>query len=166
MAIAQSLLPEYDQEMATTRRMLERVPMEKASWKPHDKSMPIGRLASHLAELPQWAVNACTADELDFMAGGKPSVPVIFDSRQTLLAKFDEHAKLGRDAIAATSDATFMEQWTLKANGEAIFSMPKVAVVRSMVMNHMIHHRGQLSVFLRLLDVPVPRTYGPSADEN
>ena len=166
MSIASSLLPEFDTEIANTRRMVERVPDGKADWRPHPKSMPLGRLATHLSELPVWAVNACTQDELDIAPPGKtPYKPQILDTTTAIVAQLNKNAADARKALAATSDPDFMKPWTLKVSGKAVFTLPKITVVRSMVMNHMIHHRGQLSVFLRLLDVPVPATYGPSADE-
>ncbi len=166
MSIADSLLPEFDHEIATTRRMVERVPDGKSDWRPHPKSMPLGRIATHLSEIPTWAVNACTKDELDFAPPGETGFqPQILGTTTEILMQFDTNAADARKALAAMSDTDFMRPWTLKMGGEPIFTMPKISVVRTWVMNHMIHHRGQLSVFLRLLDVPVPATYGPSADE-
>ncbi len=166
MSIANSLLPEFDTEIANTRRMVERVPDGKTDWRPHPKSMPLGRLATHLSELPVWAVNACTQDELDIAPPGEqPYKPQILDTTKAITAQLDKNAADARKALHGTSDADFMKPWTLKVSGKNVFTLPKITVVRSMVMNHMIHHRGQLSVFLRLLDVPVPATYGPSADE-
>jgi uncharacterized damage-inducible protein DinB len=162
MAISAALLPEYDHEMATARKLLERVPDNKFSWKPHAKSMTIGRLASHIAEMPTWGVVGLNMDALDMATGYKP-----FEAKSNaeLLAAFDKNAAAARAAIAAASDETFMQPWSLK-NGEAtLMTMPKIAVVRGFVMNHVIHHRGQLSVYLRLNDIPVPAIYGPSADE-
>ena len=166
MSIAASLIPEFDLEMANLRRALERVPEASFAWRPHEKSMTLGRLATHLSELPFWAVHACTLSELDFMPPGAPPA-----ERQTLatvgaiLAQLDQNVAKARAAITATSDADFMQPWTLKAGGKVIFTLPRIAVYRSLVMNHMIHHRGQLSVFLRLVGAKVPAMYGPSADE-
>ncbi len=167
MTIAASLLPEFDQEMANTRRMLERVPDGKADWRPHEKSMPLGRLATHLGELPQWASNAVTLDELDIAPpDGGPFVPTILEKTAEILELFDKNIAEARGHIAGADDATMMKGWTLKVGGQDAFTMPKIAVIRTWVMNHMLHHRGQLSVYLRLLGQPLPAIYGPSADES
>jgi uncharacterized damage-inducible protein DinB len=166
VSIAASLLPEFDLEMANTRRALARVPDASLAWKPHEKSMTLGRLATHLSELPFWVVHACTLSELDLMPPGAPP-----PERQTLattgaiLAQLDQNVAKARAAMTATADAAFTQPWTLKAGGKEIFTLPRAAVYRSLVMNHMIHHRGQLSVFLRLVGAKVPAIYGPSADE-
>lgn len=166
MSLAQSLLPEFDHEMASTRKALERVPEAKFGWKPHEKSMTLGRLASHLAELPAWTASTFDVDELDLAPpGGGGYKPVEHKTRQQVLDHFDAMAAKGRAALAGAADAEFFKPWTLKNGGQTVFTMPKVAVLRSFVMNHMIHHRGQLTVYLRLNDVPVPSIYGPSADE-
>lgn len=166
MAIATSLIPEFDLEMANLRRALERVPEASFAWKPHDKSMTLGRLATHLSEIPFWVVNACTRTELDVMPPGAPRfVPLTLATTGAILAQLDQNVAQARAAISATSDAEFMVPWTLKAAGKEIFTLPRVAVYRSLVMSHMIHHRGQLSVFLRLVGAQVPAMYGPSADE-
>jgi uncharacterized damage-inducible protein DinB len=166
MSIAESLLPEFDEEMAHTRRALERVPDARFGWRPHEKSMTLGRLATLLAELPNWAVMACERDALDLAPPGSP--PPKWDAlpdTRSVLAKFDENAARARVAIGRTSDAEFGKAWSLLIGGKAVSTMPKLAVYRSSVMNHLIHHRGQLTVFLRLVGVPVPAIYGPSADE-
>ena len=166
MSIAQSLLPEFDQEMATTRKHLERTPAAQSDWKPHPKSMSLGGLAIHLAELPSWVKSTMTATELDLNPpGGSSYVSPKFQSVPALLALFDEHVKSGRAAIAAASDKDFQVPWSLKSGGAVFFTMPRIAVLRSFVLNHLIHHRGQYTVFLRLRDVPVPQSYGPTADE-
>ena len=166
MAIAAALLPEFDNEMATTRKVLERVPADKFGWRPHDKSMPFGKLASHVATLPSWAVNGIELDELDIAPVGQPpyTVPEAASSEE-LLATFDKCAADARAAIAGASDETLMQTWTLLKGGQKVLAMPRVAVLRVFVMNHVVHHRGQLSVYLRLNDIPVPSIYGPSADE-
>ena len=166
MSIAESLLPEFDHEMATTRKVLERMPAEKADWKPHPKSFSLSALCLHLADLGTWAVKMLTSTELDINppGGGSYARPA-FESKEALLKSFDETAAAARAAIAKASDAEFMVGWTLKNAGEPVFTLPRVAVIRSWVMNHSVHHRAQLSVYLRLLDVPVPSIYGPSADE-
>ena len=163
MSIAQSLLPEFDHEFATLRKTLERVPDGQWSYTPHAKSMNMGRLSGHLAELGSWVNATLDADELDFSK--VPYAPFIPTSTQELVAKLDATVTAARAALAAAGDADFMKPWTLR-NGDAVFfTMPKVAVLRTFVMNHMIHHRAQLGVYLRLNDVAVPSTYGPSADE-
>ncbi|MGO4885994.1 MAG: DinB family protein [Bryobacteraceae bacterium] len=152
--------------MASTRRTLERVPEDKYGWKPHEKSMTMGRLATHIAELAAWAPTTLETESLDFAPPGAPPYqPKTAGSRAELLAEFDKAVASAHAAIAAASDEQLSVNWTLLAGGHQIFSMPRIAVLRSMVMNHMIHHRGQLTVYLRLNDVPVPSLYGPSADE-
>lgn len=163
MSIAQSLLPEFDHEFATLRKTLERVPDGKSDYAPHTKSMPMGKLSGHLAELPGWVNATLEADELDFAKMDyKPFVPA---NTAELLEALDAAVAKARPVLAAASDADMMKPWTLKQGDKVFFTMPKVAVLRSFVMNHMIHHRAQLGVYLRLNDVPVPSTYGPSADE-
>jgi uncharacterized damage-inducible protein DinB len=163
MSIAQSLLPEFDHEFATLRKTLERVPDGRWDYAPHAKSMPLGRLAGHLAELGGWVNSTLEADELDFAK--MAYTPFIPSSPAALVAKLDEVVAKARPVLAAASDADMMQPWTLRQGAQVFFTMPKVAVLRSFVMNHMIHHRAQLGVYLRLNDVPVPSTYGPSADE-
>jgi uncharacterized damage-inducible protein DinB len=168
MAIKDALLGELEHEVAATRRMLERVPEDrlKSKWKPAEKSMTLSRLASHVAELPTWGVHALNLDELDIAPPGEePQTGAQLESTAEIVATFDTNISNMRDAIQSTSDEKFMTLWTLKKSGEDIFSIPKIAVLRNFVINHMVHHRGQLSVFLRLCDVAVPQTYGPTADE-
>ena len=162
MKISDALLPEFDHEMATARKVIERVPEDKFGYKPHDKSMTMGRLASHIAELPTWAVSGITMDSIDLAGGFKPFEP---RSSAELLEVFDKNVVGARSAIAGASDETFMSSWSLKNGDKTLMTMPKIAVVRTFVVNHVIHHRGQLSVYLRLNNVPVPSIYGPSADE-
>lgn len=167
MAIREALLPEFDQEMAITRKFLERVPEGKGDWKPHEKSMPMGRLAGHLAELPGWAATSLTQDNFDFApVGGSSYKPAVMTSRQQLLEMFDKSVATAREAIAAASDEKMMQPWSLLRAGTPIFTMPRAAVIRSFGLSHVIHHRAQLGVYLRMNDVPVPSTYGPSADES
>ena len=167
MSISETLLPEFDQEIDGARRTLERVPEDRFDWKPHPKSGSMIWLASHLANIPYWAILTIQEDELDLMPGGKPlPQPPAPTSVDQLLAEFDQHVRKARAAIADADDAAFFAPWSLLRNGITIFSMPKVAVLRSFVMNHLIHHRAQLGVYLRLNDIPVPAIYGPSADEN
>ncbi len=163
MSIAQGLLAEFDMETASTRRTLERLPEDKLEWKPDPKSMSMGRLAAHVAEMTSWAALTLNSDELDFAA--TPYDPVVAKSREDVLQLADKNAAAARAAIAAASDADFMKPWTLRAGDQIFFTMPKIAVIRGMVMNHTIHHRGQLTVYYRMNGVPVPALYGPSADE-
>ncbi|MES1258096.1 MAG: DinB family protein [Acidobacteriota bacterium] len=162
MTISQILLPEFDQETASTRKILQSVPEDKFSWKPHAKSMTLGRLASHVAELGSWAAITVNQDKLELTPDQKPLNAA---SAAELLAAFEKAAADGRAAIEGASDEKLLAPWTLVYDGKTVFTLPKKAVLRGMVMNHMVHHRGQLSVYLRLLDIPVPGMYGPSADE-
>ena len=166
MALNQALLPEFDQEMAGTRKSLERVPDDKFDWKPHTKSLTMRQLASHLALFPSWMISTFESASFDYApVGGAPYQPPAINSRKDLLEVFDRDIAKARQALKGASDAQLMETWSLLAGGKAIFAMPRIAVYRSMVMNHMIHHRAQLGVYLRLNDIPVPALYGPSADE-
>lgn len=162
MTISQMLLPEFDQEMANTRKLLACVPDDKFSWKPHEKSMALGRLASHVAEMPGWAIPTMQQDQLEIAVGEKPFCA---ENRAELLDKFDQNVAAARPLIEGASDETMAREWALIYGGNKIFSMPKSGVLRGMVMNHMIHHRGQLGVYLRLNEIAVPGMYGPSADE-
>jgi uncharacterized damage-inducible protein DinB len=162
MSLVDALLPEFDHEMTTTRKVLERVPEDKFAWKPHAKSFSLGALAAHVANLPTWGTETLTKSEID-ISGGQP--PSAFSSKTALMAAFDKNVADTRAAMAGKTDAELLAIWSLKRGGKTIFSMPKTAVLRSFVLSHVIHHRGQLSVYLRLLDVPVPSIYGPSADE-
>jgi len=164
MAIKDALLPEFDHEMATTRRLLERVPEAEFAWKPHDKSMALGQLAGHIANLPQWcsAMLASTVFDLDSLPADRPQMPV---SRAALIEEFDAKVSAARNQLTSTLDAEFMVPWTLKKGGQEVFTLPRISALRGFVMNHLIHHRGQLSVYLRLKDVPLPSIYGPTADE-
>jgi uncharacterized damage-inducible protein DinB len=162
MALKDLLLPEFDREMAVTRKVLARVPEEKFGWKPHDKSMTLGRLAGHLAEIPGWVKETLTQDAFDMGGDHVPDVPA---TRDAVLAKFDKMVAAARPILDGATDAQFLSTWTLKNKGQTVFTMPKVAVLRAWVLNHAVHHRGQMAVYLRLNDVPVPSIYGPSADE-
>jgi uncharacterized damage-inducible protein DinB len=162
MPFSQTILPEFDDEMKKTRRILERVPDDKLDYKPHDKSMSLGRLSTHIAELPHWAVVALDQDVLDMEPGFKPHIAT---SQAELLQIFDKSAAEAREKIAAATDEHWDQIWTFKLSGKTMMAMPRTAVMRGMVLNHLIHHRGQLSVFLRLNDLEVPGMYGPSADE-
>ncbi len=163
MSIAQSMLPEFEHEMANTRKALERVPEDKLEWKPDPKSMSLGKLASHVAEMVGWGAMTLQTDSLDLSPDMKPFVA---SSRKELLEQFDKNVVDTRAALEKTSDADMMKTWSLTMGGSPFLSMPKVAVFRSMIMNHIIHHRAQLTVYYRLNGVPVPALYGPSADEN
>ena len=163
--ITQSFLQELEMEMPNTRKSLERIP-EKFDWAPHKKSMTVGRLAQHLAELPDWAVKAISLDELDLApAGSPPAQPQVATSRDQVLATFDKNLSAAKAALSGTTDEHLMKPWSLKMGGKTILTLPRVAVVRNFVLNHNIHHRAQLGVYLRLNDIPVPSVYGPSADE-
>lgn len=166
MTIGQSMLPEFDQEMQGTRKVLERCPEEKWNWKPHDKSGTLGWLASHVATMVDWLPMTIKTEELDYAPVGGPSwEPPKIDNRQQLLAEFDKNVVAARAALAEVSDTEMLKNWRLLAGGQEVFTMPRVACIRGMVMNHIIHHRAQLTVYLRLLNVAVPGLYGPSADE-
>jgi len=160
---AAALISELQYEAATTRKILERIPEDKFDWKPHEKSMPMGRLAVHVAEMTDWAKEAVTTDELDF--ANQEYKP--FEPRTTadLVEYFDEKINDAIEALSKTSDEAMMENWTLRNGDQIYFTMMRIQVLRGMVFNHIIHHRGQLSVYLRLNDIPVPAMYGPSADE-
>jgi uncharacterized damage-inducible protein DinB len=162
MAMSEALLPEFDHEMTTTRKVLERVPEDRFAWKPHDKSFSMRDLAQHVATIPMWGQMTISRPEID-LGGFPPMAPV--ESRAALLKLFDDHVAGTRAALAGVSDGELMAPWSLKQNGQTVFTMPKAAVWRSFVMNHVIHHRAQLALYLRLNDVPVPSMYGPSADE-
>jgi uncharacterized damage-inducible protein DinB len=167
MPISAALLPEFDHEMANTRKTLERVPEEKFGWRPHSKSPTLGWLASHLAELPTWTVISIQQDSIDLAPpGGSPPRREEAKTRQELLAKFDDHVAAARHVLASASDEQLMKPWSLLKGGQNLMTIPKVAVVRTWVLNHSIHHRAQLGVYLRLNDVPVPALYGPTADES
>ncbi|HMB28831.1 MAG TPA: DinB family protein [Blastocatellia bacterium] len=166
MSISASLLPEFDQEMANTRKALERMPDDKFDWKPHEKSGTMGWLANHLANLPSWTVYTINQDSLDLAPTDGESIKWEGKgSRQELLDYFDKNVGAARAAIAEASDEEFLKSWSLLKGGVTLMTLPKIAVMRGFVMNHIIHHRGQFTVYLRLNDVPVPPIYGPSADE-
>ncbi len=159
-------LAEFDHELQTTRTLLARVPDAGASWRPHPKSTPAGTLAQHITNLVGFGALIAEASERDVApVGGPPFVPVPFTSAATMLATFDTNRAAARAAIADISEDGMLEPWTLRAGSHIIFSMPRAAVLRTYLLNHIIHHRGQLSVYLRMLDVPLPSIYGPTADE-
>jgi uncharacterized damage-inducible protein DinB len=165
MPIKDSLLPEYDHELATTRRLLERVPDADMGWRPHPKSFTLGQLAGHIANLPFWCLTTIQTTVLDVDTVGEAALAREPASTAAMLANFDKAVKEARAALAGCGDGELMSPWTLKKGDLEIFTMPKISALRSFVMNHLIHHRGQLSVYLRLRDVPLPAIYGPSADE-
>ncbi|HKT81200.1 MAG TPA: DinB family protein [Vicinamibacterales bacterium] len=162
MAIKDGLLAEFDHEMAATRKLLDRIPDEKLAWKPHDKSYSMGGLATHLASLPNWT--ATILEQLSFDMADAPPRPADRTSRSEILGLFDSTVAAARK-IMDKSDAEYTAPWSLKRGNQELFTIPRVAAFRSWVLSHSIHHRGQLSVYLRLNDLPVPAIYGPSADE-
>ena len=162
MSLNQSLLSELDQEMASTRKALERVPTEKFGWKPHEKSGTMGWLANHIATIPQWATTTLQTET--FNADGVAPPPQAANS-EDLLALFDKSVAEFRQILGNASDDSLKQTWSMIYGGQKIMEMPRIAVLRGMILNHLIHHRGQLTVYLRLNDIPVPALYGPSADE-
>lgn len=165
MPLTTTLLPEFENEMASTRRLLERTPAADSAWVPHAKSAPLGQLAMHIATLPEWLALTLEQPELDLAPpGGSPYQVPAFESTAALLQTFDASVARAREAITRHADTDMSVPWTLKAGGHVVFTLPRGAVLRSFVMNHLIHHRGQYSVYLRLRDVPLPSTYGPTAD--
>jgi uncharacterized damage-inducible protein DinB len=166
MSITHTILPEFDHEMANTRKTLERVPDDKFSWKPHEKSMTLGGLSTHLANIPSWTAQTFDRTELDVAPPGSPPYR-LEEAKSTadLLEAFDKNVTSARAALEAATDEQWKVKWSLLMTGKTIFTLPRTAVMRGFVMNHLIHHRAQLGVYLRLLDVPVPSIYGPSADE-
>ena len=164
MSIAHALLSEFDQEVAGTRRVLSLVPDEHATWKPHEKSFSLGSLASHLANMPFWGIVTLTLPELDLESPAAQDGREPFSTTSALLERFDAKLVECRSALATSSDDAMQAMWTLKLGSVVFFTMPRIAVLRTTVLNHMIHHRGQLTVYLRMLDVPLPDLYGPTAD--
>lgn len=162
MSIAKTLLPEFIHELAQTRKTLVRVPFEKGGYQPHPKSMTMLALAGHLANVPSWADFTLRTPSLDLATVEPNQAP---ESHEAMLASFDTRASSALEALAAASDEEMLAPWTLSAGDKTFFTMPRIAVLRSMVINHLIHHRGQLTVYLRMNDIPVPALYGPSADE-
>ncbi len=160
MSIAEGLLPEFEQEMTSTRRLLERVPSDKARWKPHPKSFALGHLAQLVARMPGWIPRMLRGTSLDLAEGPGYS----FETTETLLAEFDRNVAEAKQAIGRSSDADYTVPWSLKHGDQVIFTAPRGVVVRQTI-SHLVHHRGQLTVYLRLVDVPLPPIYGPTADE-
>jgi len=163
MEIRQLLLPEFEHEMKTTRTMLERVPEGKQDYKPHEKSMLLGKLAAHTARLPQFANYILDLPGMEITERKQP--PLVMESRQQLLADFDAAAEKARTAIANSTDEQWQQKWKFTYQGKTILDESRVLTYRIMFMNHLIHHRAQLGVYLRLNDVPLPPSYGPTADD-
>jgi uncharacterized damage-inducible protein DinB len=163
MTIAEVLLFDYDAEIQNTRRILERIPEDKPDWKPHEKSMPMGRLAVHVSRLPDFATTILTTDDLDMTTRKFP--PLVFESREKLLAQLEQTSTEARHALQSASDEHLAANWKLSWGEKMIAAGPRAVLYRTMFLNHLVHHRGQLSVYLRLNEVPVPGLYGPSADE-
>ena len=163
--ISSQLLPEFTHEMAGTRKAIERIPEDKLDWRPHPRSAAMGRLGVHLVELAGFASRVLASESFDMRPAGAALPPLQLGSRAEILAAFDRNLAAAKAAIATTEDAAWTAPWTLLSNGLVVFQLPRLAVLRSSVLNHSIHHRAQLTVYLRLHDVPVPALYGPSADE-
>ena len=163
MALKDSLLPEFDQEMAATRRVLERVPDQALAWKPHAKSFGLGALATHIAHIPHWGETILDRESHDLLqtSSGRTEQP----STAAVLELFDRHVAAVRRRLLERSDAELMAVWTLRRGAQVVMSMPRIAALRSFLLHHLIHHRGQLTVYLRLQDVPLPPLYGSTADE-
>jgi len=160
--IGANLLPEFDLEMANTRRTLERVPDEKLTFKPHEKSFSLLQLAGHLSNIPSWAPMILTQDGIDMSGPFEREEPT---NVAEVLADFDKNVEAARAILEAATAEDMDSPWTLKQDGEEVFTMRKGSTFRLWVLNHTVHHRAQLTVYLRLLDLPVPALYGPSADE-
>jgi uncharacterized damage-inducible protein DinB len=156
------LLPEFEEEMANTRKLLDRVPEDHFDYKPHPKSMSLGRLATHIAELPRWIKNTLELEVLEMSGGFKPNIA---NSRQEVLEIFDKHVSEGRKALSAATEEELTKTWTFKFDGQVVLSMPRFKVLRILFLNHLIHHRAQLGVYLRENNIEIPGMYGPSADE-
>jgi uncharacterized damage-inducible protein DinB len=166
MTRTEALLAEFDNETGNTRKALERIPDDKLEYKPHPKSGSMGWLVTHLANIPVWTVRALQQDSFDFSpAGAPPQRTVPLTSIHEVLSRFDNNVSEARAALAHATDETLLQFWTLLSGGHKVFSIPRGEVIRNMMMNHSIHHRGQLTMYMRLNDIPVPGLYGPSADE-
>jgi uncharacterized damage-inducible protein DinB len=163
MNLIDPILAELAHEGATTRRLLERLPQDRLDWQPHQKSMTLGRLATHIAEIPGWVGSIVEKDEFDVGASGY--VPPTVGSVAEIIAMFDKNVATAAETLKRQSNDRLLAKWQLKKNGQLVVEMPRLGMVRSFLMNHLIHHRGQLSVYLRLQNVPLPSIYGPTADE-
>ena len=162
MPFIDALLPEFDHEMATTRRVLERVPEPQFGWKPHEKSFSLGDLTGHISNIPFWCTMTLKDTSLDLATLDRPTSPT---SLAEVLKGFDNRVTTAREHLSRATDPEFLVPWTLKMGDQEFFTMPRISVLRTFVMNHLIHHRGQLTVYLRLNNVPLPPIYGPTADE-
>lgn len=166
MRIGESMLPEFEMEMAGTRKVLERVPDDLFDWRIHDKSNTIGWVANHLADIPGWVAGTINEDALDIEpVAGQPYESPTETTTAAILALFDQNVASGKEVLSRVEDATLAEDWRLLKGGETLLTMTRVAVLRTWVLNHMIHHRAHLCVYLRANDIAVPGLYGPSADE-
>ena len=166
MPYAETILPEFEQEMANTRKVLERVPEDKLEWRAHPKSNTIGWNANHLVEIPGWVESTLTKTSCDIApASGEHYQSPKLTSRREMLETFDRNVAAARKALAVVKDNEMGASWSLLQAGKPIFTMPRAAVIRSFVLNHLIHHRAHLCVYLRLNDIPVPGMYGPSGEE-
>jgi uncharacterized damage-inducible protein DinB len=166
MTYAEILLPEFDKEMAGTRKVLESIPDDKLAWRAHPRSNTIGWNANHVADLPGWLVMALATPSLDIApVGGEAFRPSKLTTTREIVDQFDRNVAAARESIATVTDEKMGEMWTLLAGGNVIFTMPRAAVVRGVVLNHLYHHRAHICVYLRLNDLPVPGLYGPSGDE-
>ncbi len=165
MALVDALLPEFDHEIASTRRLLDRLPDDQLAWKPHAKSMALGALAEHLGQLGVWGELTLTQSAVDLETTARPPGYQPMTVKADILAHFDTRMAVARAALVGRTDAELMAPWTLRRGAQEFFTMPKASCWRTFVMSHLIHHRGQLTVYLRELDVPLPSIYGPSADE-
>jgi uncharacterized damage-inducible protein DinB len=163
LKFADVLLAEFDREAGLTRRVLARVPANRFDWRPHEKSMTLGRLVTHLAELPGWGASLVAVTEYDL--ANRPSTDHTEPTLQAALARFDGNVAAARQAIVERTDPELLAPWTLKSEGRELFTAPRLVALRTLLLEHSTHHRGQLTVYLRLLDVPLPPLYGPSADE-
>jgi uncharacterized damage-inducible protein DinB len=166
MSLSSSLLPEFDLEMAKTRNALERAPGDKFSWKPHERSFSFMELANHMARLPGWGAATLKTESMDLdPEKGEFVPPPPAETPEGVLAAFDQNVAEFRSALVEASDEDLMKPWTLLYGGRELFTMPRLLAVRAMILNHILHHRGQFTLYLRLNDLPVPALYGPSADE-
>jgi uncharacterized damage-inducible protein DinB len=163
MALKDALLAEFKHEAAATQKLLEKVPVASSTWKPHEKSMTLGRLATHIAEIPYWIVEILGKDEFDFAA--RPYNPRVAATHEELMEIFSKNVEQAAEALSAADDNLLNKTWTVRNGEHIMFAAPKKVAIRGWAFNHQYHHRGQLSVYLRLLDIPVPGMYGPSADE-
>lgn len=163
MNLIDPILAELAHEGATTRRLLERLPQDRLGWQPHQKSMTLGRLATHIAEIPGWVGSIVEKDEFDLGASGY--VPPTLGSVAEIIAMFDKSVATAAETLKRQGNDRLLAKWRFKKNGQLLMEMPRLGMIRSFLMNHLIHHRGQLSVYLRLQNVPLPSIYGPTADE-